>query len=343
MKIHYFQRYHQGENVATANTMLLLSRLYHYSSDKFFRFLKSEIFSDDFDAEISFVLQEKNETSVPDATISQDSFKIIVETKLNDWFYSKQLMEHIKALKNYDKKVLVTLSSENMDRDKFLDVNKKIVDTDNSIIHINTTFEKLAKAIAEVLDDRDYDMQEVLDDYVDYCYHDKLIPNVDSWKFLRMQLTSKTFDFNLKSNVYYENAERGFRAHTYLGLYTAKSLRAIGKICAQIKAVEKDGEMTFTPIQGEVTQERIKTIEEAISDGLNYGYNLRNTEHNYFFVEKFYETDFKKVTPRAPMGTRIFDLTEVLGTNDIPQVDILAEELKKLTWGLNFCCIYILI
>ena len=31
MKIHYFQRYHTKENVSTANTMLLLSRLYQYS------------------------------------------------------------------------------------------------------------------------------------------------------------------------------------------------------------------------------------------------------------------------------------------------------------------------
>ncbi|MBQ4529583.1 MAG: hypothetical protein IJA36_03070 [Lachnospiraceae bacterium] len=44
MKIHYFQRYHEKENVVTANTMLLLSRLYAYSADKFFRFLKSEYF-----------------------------------------------------------------------------------------------------------------------------------------------------------------------------------------------------------------------------------------------------------------------------------------------------------
>lgn len=48
MKIHYFQRYHSKENVATANTMLLLSRLYSYSSDKFFSFLKSQYFSDSF-------------------------------------------------------------------------------------------------------------------------------------------------------------------------------------------------------------------------------------------------------------------------------------------------------
>ena len=87
MKIHYFQRYHEIENVATANTMLLLSRLYSYSSDKFFRFLKSEFFSDSFEPELVFTLQEKSVSSIPDATITQEGFKIVVETKLSDWFY----------------------------------------------------------------------------------------------------------------------------------------------------------------------------------------------------------------------------------------------------------------
>ena len=86
MKIHYFQRYHSKENVATANTMLLLSRLYSYSSDKFFRFLKSEFFSDGFEPEIVFTLQEKSEESVPDATITQEGFKLVVETKCQTGF-----------------------------------------------------------------------------------------------------------------------------------------------------------------------------------------------------------------------------------------------------------------
>ena len=40
-------------------------------------------------------------------------------------------------------------------------------------MHINTTFEELANAIQEVIDDRDYEMQDVLDDYLNYCYKDK--------------------------------------------------------------------------------------------------------------------------------------------------------------------------
>ena len=100
MKIHYFQRYHTKENVATANTMLLLSRLYQYSTDKFFRFLDSLFFPENFEPEIVFRLQEKSSTSVPDATITQESFKIVVETKMSDWFYTDQLERHLSSFEN---------------------------------------------------------------------------------------------------------------------------------------------------------------------------------------------------------------------------------------------------
>ena len=70
MKVHYFQRYAQKENVVTSNTILLLSRLYHYSPDKFFRFLQENIFTDvdQFEPEIQMTLQEKDE-SIPCARL----------------------------------------------------------------------------------------------------------------------------------------------------------------------------------------------------------------------------------------------------------------------------------
>lgn len=208
MKIHYFQRYHEKENVATANTMLLLSRLYSYSSDKFFKFLKSEYFSDSFEPEIVFTLQEKSVDSIPDATITQEGFKIVVETKLTDWFYSDQLMRHLKSFGDEKYKVMITLASELMSEDKKADFEKKLQEYNMSqkypVIHINTTFELLAAAIQEMIDDRDYEMQEVLEDYLNYCYNDGLITVSDSWKYMRMQLAGTTFDFNIKENVYYD-------------------------------------------------------------------------------------------------------------------------------------------
>lgn len=336
MKIHYFQRYHTKENVATANTMLLLSRLYSYSSDKFFRFLKSEYFSDSFNPEIIFNLQEKSINSILDATITQESFKIVVETKMSDWFYDDQLLRHLNSFHDEKYKVILTLAPELMDKNKKNIFEEKLKNFNKNnhypIIHINTTFEAMANAINDVLDDRDYEMHDVLSDYLNYCYTDKLIPVSDAWKYMRMQLAGTTFDFNTNSNVYYDKSERGFRAHDTLGLYKNKSVRAIGKIIARITAIETENGIKYNAEYGELTNERKEVIAKAMADGDLHGYDLRTIEHRYFFVEKFYETDFKKATPRAPMGTRIFDLTQVLGTDNIPNTKELAQLLMSKSW-----------
>ena len=337
MKIHYFQRYHAKENVATANTMLLLSRLYQYSSDKFFRFLKSEFFSDSFEPEIVFNLQEKSVDSIPDATITQESFKIVVETKMSDWFYSEQLMKHLNSFSDEKYKVMITLAPELMAEDKMKIFEQQLKEYNSTqsmpVIHINTTFEGIANAIQDVIDDRDYEMQEVLDDYLNYCYNDGLITVSDSWKFMRMQLAGTTLDFNVSEDIYYDNAERGFRAHDYLSLYKNKSVRAVGKVCARITAVEAEGDLQYEAEYGELTEERKSKIHKAIADGIEHGYDLKSIKHRYFFVDKFHETDFKKITPRAPMGTRIFDLSQILETEQLPSTSEIAELLKSKTWS----------
>ena len=335
MKIHYFQRYHAKENVATANTMLLLSRLYTYSADKFFRLLKSEFFSPSFEPEIVFTLQEKNEDSVPDATITQPSFKVVVETKLSDWFYSEQLEKHLKAFHDETYQVLITLAPEPMDESKKAAFEERLREYNAgrtvSVQHINTTFERLAEAVRESIDERDYEMQDVLEDYLNYCCSDGLIPVSDAWKWLRVQLAGVTFDFNFKENLYYDSMDRGFRAHDYLGLYRKKHVEAIGKISAIITAErQEDGSIVYREEKGLLTEERKEKIRRAIEDGKKYGYNLNS--QRYFFVEQFYETDFQKSTPRAPMGSRVFDLTEVLNTDKLPDVPLLAQELRKRTW-----------
>lgn len=336
MQIHYFQRYHEKENVATANTMLLLSRLYSYSSDKFFRFLKSEYFSDSFNPEIIFTLQEKSVVSIPDATITQESFKIVVETKMSDWFYEDQLLRHLNSFSDEKYKVMITLAPELMEEGKKAEFEEKLKAYNEKqthpVIHINTTFEDMANAVSDILDDRDYEMQDVLSDYLNYCYTDGLIPVSDSWKYLRMQLAGTTLDFNVSAGVYYDNAERGFRAHDFLGLYKNKSVRAVGKVIARITAVETEDGVKYNAEYGDLTDERKEIIAKAMADGDSHGYDLRSIEHRYFFVDKFYETDFKKITPRAPMGTRIFDLTQVLGTEDIPDTEELAQRLMDESW-----------
>lgn len=336
MKIHYFQRYHQKENVATANTMLLLSRLYSYSSNKFFQLLKSEFFYDSFEPEIVFELQEKAEKSVPDASITQEGFKLIVEAKTYDWFYTDQLLRHLKAFDDEKHKVLITISSVYMNKktkEEFEEELRKFNKTQAfPVVHINITFEKLAEAFRSVIDERDIEMNDVLEDYLDYCYKDSLIVVPDSWKWMRCQLAGTTLDFNIKNNLYYDKIDRGFSAHDYLGLYKDKSVRAIGKISDIITAIQdENGNLIYQVEKGELNDDKKSAILKAIEDSKSFGYILN--KHRYFFVEKFYETDFKKITPKGAMGTRFFNLAEILNTDKLPDVAIIAEQLKSLTWG----------
>lgn len=334
MKIHYFQRYHKQEDVATANTMLLISRLYMYSPNKFFQFLREQFFGDiEFEPEISIILQEKGEKSIPDATIIQPSFKLVVETKLNDWFYEEQLIKHLGKFNNEEYKVLITLSSELMETKKKAMIDEAIENYNKKhkscIIHINTTFELLAQGIQNVITEHDYEMQDVIDDYLDYCNHDGLILTTNRTK-MKMRLSGTTFDFNVAENVYYDDIHKGFSPHDYLGLYKEKSIKAVGKIIAIITAVLKDGELQYGIERGELTEERKQVIDKAREDAKKYGYVLDS--HRYFFVDKFYKTDFCKKTPYAPLGSKMFDLAEELGVKELPETEKIALLLKNKTW-----------
>ena len=75
----------------------------------------------------------------------------------------------------------------------------------------------------------------------------------------------------------------------------------------------------------------LQQTRKAIEDGKRYGYELN--ENRYFFVEKFYETDYKKETKGAPMGPRMFDLTEKLHRDTLPEETAeIADLLRKETW-----------
>ena len=314
METHYFQRYHSKENVDTANAMLLLSRLYLNSPKSFFSFLNNLVEDIDIDVELKVVLQEKNKSSVPDAAIMQESFKIAVETKLHNNFAEKQLLHHLASLEGYNYKFLMTLDPREMESNL-----KQKIDSEcknKNVIHINLTFKKLIEAVKEVVDDRDIDMQNIIADYERYCYDSDLIP--DDWKRMRVVLSGTSFESNKANNLYSHESSRGYSPHTYIGLYTDKSVRAIGKINSIFDAALKNNKAQFAK----------KSIEE--------GKWLR-----FFIVDKFYDTDFKKITPRAPMGSRMFDLVDEINKimpedskiEELPETSKIAELLKNCTWG----------
>lgn len=340
MQIHYFQRYHSKENVDTSNTMLMLSRLYNYNADKFFSMLNSLVLGQDESPEITFDLQVVGDESVPDAIISQKSFKIVVETKLYNQFYQDRLERHLTQFGTEEIKVLLTLDPKPMKQsliDSFGTALKKynkdkIDEIKTPIKHVNLTFEQLVLAMEDIVDERDSEIVAVLDDYKKYCFEEKLIPDDENW--MRAIVAGATLDDNLKYNFYYDQASRGYADHGYIGLYKEKSIRAIGKLKKTVVAEMVDGEVSYVNESGEpATKEEIEKIKDAIIHAeSDHGYNLKTIKHRYFIVERFYKTDFKKSSKNPIQKSKFFNLSEMLNCKVLPETSQIAMELDGKTW-----------
>lgn len=339
MQIHYFQRYHSKENVDTSNTMLMLSRLYNYNADKFFSMLNTLILQEDESPEITFDLQVAGDDSVPDAVISQKSFKVVVETKLYNQFYKQQLVNHLEQFDSEDIKVLLTIDPKPMKQDLLSEMAAEVKQYNyenierliHPIKHVNLTFEQLVEAMEDIVDDRDTEIIAVLDDFKKYCFDEKLIP--DGYKWMRAIVAGTTFQDNMDLNLFYDQESRKFSEHGYVGLYKDKSIRAIGKLKKTIIAVEADGEMIYRSELGEApTQDEIERINEAICRADSYGYNLHTISHRYFIVERFYPIDFRKSSKNPIQKSKFFNLADMFGYKAMPTTEQIATDLNGRTW-----------
>ncbi len=339
MKVHYFQRYSQKENVDTSNTMLLLSRFYEYSSDKFLMLLNNLILKEDDTPELSIELQQSKNgnESIPDAIISQKSFKIVVETKLYNQFDENQLIKHLKQFNNEDIKVILTIDPRNMKLDLLEKFNNYILKYNENnygkkpIKHVNITFKQLIEAISEIIEENDYAMKNILEDYKSYCLDENLIP--DSYKWMRAITAGTTLKDNIELNLYYDDANRGYSEHCYIGLYNQKSIRAIGKLTKIMQASCMDGIFNCKTITGDIaTKEDIFRIKEAMKRSERYGYNIGDRLHNYFIVERFVEMDFRKKSKNPIQKSKFFNLSEMLNTDVLPSVEDIAEKLNNRSW-----------
>ena len=97
-QIHYFQRYHNREDVVTNNTLLLFGRLYQHSPVLFEQFLNVLLPEANIAVGISMLQQISSGTgSRPDGQLVQSGFRLVIETKLGRHFSHAQLKKHLGA------------------------------------------------------------------------------------------------------------------------------------------------------------------------------------------------------------------------------------------------------
>jgi hypothetical protein len=296
-----------------------------------------DILQENANVELTFKIQDKiKDGNVPDATITQASFKIVVETKLYGQFDRDQLKKHLKSFdgSSADYKVLLTVDPSQFPADLQLDVNSDIAEANRenqfNIIHKHITFDGLIKLVGDVLDQRDYEMNDIVDDFREFCAVSGLLKS--SAKTMCVRTVGTTVETNLRLNLYYDVVSKTYTAFDYLGLYDKKTVLAVGKITAVIIADMKNGKLKCKAERGDVTPDIEARIIEAINESDVYNYNLSDYSQRYFFVDKFYETDFKKISRQSLRKAKFFDLFDILGVNKLPETAEIAKLLKNKTW-----------
>jgi hypothetical protein len=342
-RVHYFQRYSQKENVATNNTLLLFSRLYNHSPARFEDFLNA--LSGDgnltFDVGMQFAQQEGNtkRSSVPDGLITQKSIKVVIETKLHGDYGLSQLSNHLESFQNEDTQVLLLLDPRKPN-DAFLshvisDVKSFNQANDTQVICLATTFTEIIKNFDSVLLDYDLELNEILDDFREFCDSMSLLPRDEV--VMRAIVTGYTFHENMEFGVYYDPIDRGFSNHTYLGLYKNKSVRGIGKLTKIVHAeYDKDtGEFNTVAYQkgSELTEDEQKRIIEVMRSAEEvHGWNVY-TGHHFFVVDEFEPSNFNKSSKYPIQRSKYFDLGDVLDTEVLPSDSEIAARLTEKSWS----------
>lgn len=339
-KVHYFQRYSQPENVATNNTLLLLSRLYAHDPSYLAAFLNDLIeTSETIEVGPTFTQQRTHEGgSIPDAVIEQKSFKLVVEAKRNTEARLDQLKKHLNAFEDEETKILVLLTpTEQPDdfkealREQVKKFNLDMADRGREVTEICTTFEEVINSFDGTLADHDHEMRALLEDYEEYCYEETLLPRMGSW--MRAVPCGKTIDDNRDLGLYYQPVTRSSRGHEYLGIYKDKRVQYIGRIGKKVSADLVDEEIVREDL--DLTSEEKERIRHAITNAHDaYGYDIA-TGYKFYLVEEFHETSYEKVSPGGLMGQRYFDLVNELGfksAKELPDVAVIARLLREKKW-----------
>lgn len=352
MENYLFQTYHQRENVLTANFLFFLSNVRRISEKAYKEFLftlyERDIETDNNLLSPKFVNQDKRKghDSVPDATITQGSSNIIIETKGNGAFFNQQQLEaHIARFNDEDLMLLITLDKYMMDT-KLLEITQHLIDEKNKtfnnvLVHRHIKFEEVIKIMKSIVNNqREFDLVDLIEDYQRYLEQEGLIDDIEGK--MRMPLASSSMDSNIKHNIYYHPADKkGYRFTPveYIGLYSNKAIRQIGKVRYVVKSSFENSEMKFEAVYPEnfsLSEEQQFDLKEKIAETVkDTGWHtVAEMPHYFYVVEKFVETNFAKTTPGGAMGVRYFSLKELLNQESLYDFSMeeIAEKLSQISW-----------
>lgn len=332
-KIHYFQRYSSKENTVTNNTLQLLARIYDYSPTKAVELLNA-LTGEEIEIGIGIEQQQRIGCSVPDGIVKQESFRIIIESKVGSAPSVNQLVEHANSFLEERQKILLLLTREKISCKKEREIQEKLSNKKQGVMFRNITYEEICEAISDLFENHEHEMVNLVDDYVTYCNEMQLI---EQTKYLmRIVPCGTSFDLNKKHGIYFHPSDRGYTRFRYLGVYKNKLVHILWELDCVVDVALKGENLEKTLVEGCDTSNYDNKIRTVIKEAkTKCGYDIK-VGHRFFCGEQVYQTEFKKASKGGMQGSRCINLKHVLGGKDVVDnlnVQEIAEKLKGKVWN----------
>ncbi len=324
-RIHYFQRYSTVENTVTNNTLLLFGRIYEYSPRAASRLL-SELTGQAVYIGIEITQQDRAVSSVPDGTIIQAGFKIAIEAKVDASVDFDQLKRHMSSFGIEALRILLLLTKAPLPRNEQAELEKLQGEFPGIIVR-SITYKDICDSVKQLFKPHEEIMVELVDDFIGYCNDTGLYDQ--SCELMRIVPCGQSIEINQTYGIYFQPSDRGYTAHSYVGVYNQKNVRAILEIKSVFDVELEGGDLKKEVVQGADTESYDDSIRAIIGEAkIQCDYDI--TRGYRFFCGKMFSTNYRKVSPGGIQGARFINLKEVLGSYG--DIEDIASKLREVVW-----------
>lgn len=326
-EISLFADYSARENRITNYCGLILKSLYGENPDAF-EVVINKLIKVNKSIKVSpiFTQQEKQIKSVPDLCINQRSFSIFFETKINDWFYTEQIENHLQGLNSQKADVNILFLLSNFETDNYevrFEKEIKIAEKYNIILQ-PVSFEDFFEGMKLENLNVSNTFKDMLQEFKVYLDRAGLLPN---WKYLLDIVNCGSTLNEVNNGIYACPNSGGSYSHSrakYFGAYSNKSVSLISDIRA-IVIVHKGG--NSGELKWKNTDENDKKLIEEALIKLNQCEQWRIEEVQRYDLQVFllgerYSTNFYKTSKGGMFGAKQY-------FQDIPKEVRNSEELAK--------------
>ncbi len=324
--IHYFQRYSSVENTVTNNTLLLFTRIYAYSTKLASRFL-TELTGESVEVGLQITQQQRRVDSIPDGTILQRSFKILIEAKVDAAVDESQLIRHAKTFTDESQKILILLTKAPLGRQELV-LREAVRAVAADIVFKAVTYETIWEVAKDLFREHEVEMRSIVDDFHDYCNDTGLFDR--SMSLLRVVPCGQSWELNNQYGIYFHPSDRGYTRHAYVGVYHDKAVRSIISVDSVFDVELRDGDLNKQCVDGNATDEfdsRLKAIIAEAKERLGWDISVGHR----FFCGPNFETDFRKSSAFGIQGARFVNIAPLVG----PATDAggVARALRGQEWS----------